>query len=231
MVVDLVLQRSVLAGRRAVRAVPVDIKWNGERYVIQSGYPDDPSRSWQHEEERLVPTGKELKAALPVVDLPDNLPIIDPAICRGPDGVYSLTGTAGANPKSRISNPDSRIDFHNNDGVYLWQSTDLTNWQPMGNVASLGGGDKAIIGGKNTISPKLGYYYSPPDSLEPRYDRGMIAPKLYWIEGEWWIVFSMSRQKIGLLKSKSGRPQGPYQSWGQFEGKNKRMARGHRDRP
>ncbi len=53
-------------------------------------------------------------------------------------------------------------------------------------------------------------YFSPPDSLEPRYDRGIITPELYRIDGTWWILCSAGRQQVCLLKSRSGGPEGPY---------------------
>ncbi len=182
-----------------LRCLPIEIRWMGNGYFISPKHK--PENPYRHRPRKLIPTGPAPQPAYPVVNLPPNIRVDDPFILLGPDGVYYLTGTAGTDN-----------DFQNNDGIYLWKSTDLTNWLPLGRVVSLGG-EPGGIRQDDPFGP-LHYFFSPPDSLEPRYDRGIISPKLYYIAGEWWIVFSLSRQKIGLLRSTSGKPEGPYELWG-----------------
>lgn len=55
-----------------------------------------------------------------------DIPLRDPAICRGPDNIYYLTGTAAT------IGEEGEPDFANNDGVYLWRSKNRQDWQPLG---------------------------------------------------------------------------------------------------
>ncbi len=187
-----------------VRAVPVDLTWNGERYEVRSRNPGDASLTWSFEPETIRPQATDVKAAYPVVTITADLPIADPAITRvegNGETVYYLTGTAG-------TETDGGIDFHNNTGIYLWKSSDLKTWEPLGKVFDMGP-DKPSGG-----FGALGYYFSPPDSLEPRYDRGLIAPELHRVHGGWYLTASSSRQGIAIFRSTTGGPQGPYEMIG-----------------
>jgi beta-xylosidase len=197
-----------------LRCLPLEIKWNGNGYDIGPRHKQE-TPFVHHPPRRLVDQAKlaAAKPAYPLVKLPDDLALRDPSVTPVTEGektVYYLTGTAGT------KQPDGTIDYRNNDGAYLWKSEDLAQWQPLGRVASLARG-KGHLGKENPFHP-ASYYFSPPDTLEPSYDRGVIAPKLYRIAGDWWIVFSMSRQKVGMLKSTSGKPEGPYELWGPLAG-------------
>jgi hypothetical protein len=57
-------------------------------------------------------------------------PLRQPSICRGPDSVYYLTGTDGT-PAVAAS---GKIDFANNDGIRVWKSENLQDWEPLGTV-------------------------------------------------------------------------------------------------
>ena len=58
-------------------------------------------------------------------------PVCDPAIVRAADDAYFLTGTHGINSLNL-----QHADFQNNDGVRLWKSKDLKNWENVGLVWS-----------------------------------------------------------------------------------------------
>ncbi len=45
---------------------------------------------------------------------------------------------------------------------------------------------------------------------------GFKAPELHYIKGNWYICFSMNDQGTGLLKSQSGKPEGPYEAHAQI---------------
>lgn len=182
-----------------LRCLPIEIRWRGNGYFI--GPKHRQENPYVHRERQLVPIGPASEARYPLVNLPPHIRLAHPFVVLGPDRLYYLTGTAGTGD-----------DFCNNDGIYIWKSTDLVNWQPMGRVVSLGR-EPGAIRQDDPFCP-LHYFFSPPDSLEPRYDRGIIAPKIYNIAGRWWIVFSLSRQKIGILRSTTGKPEGPYELWG-----------------
>jgi hypothetical protein len=185
-----------------VRAVPIDLEWNGRRFTVKSANPGDASLTWEFEPEIVRPGPIDIQAAYPTLEIPGDLPIRDPAVCPvEEDGqtVYYLTGTAG-------TEVDGELDFHNT-GIYLWKSADLKNWQPLGKVFEMGR-DNPSTG--FTAGRALGYHYSPPDSLEPRYDRGLIAPELHHVKDDYYLVASPGRQGVAVFKSKTGRPEGPY---------------------
>ena len=189
-----------LPDQQRLRCLPLEIKWNGHGYDI--GPKHRQETPYVHHPRELIPAHETMPEPLHrVIRLPGHIPLQAPFITRGPDGTYYLTGTAGTNG-----------DFRKNDGVYLWKSADLVQWESVGRVASLGSGSDSL--GKNPGFNPINYFFSPPDSLKPIYTRGIITPKLYYINENWWIIFSLSRQKIGLLRSRTGKPEGPYEQYG-----------------
>ena len=70
-------------------------------------------------------------APAPAPRLPADLkplldyPMRDTCVCLGPDGTYYLTGTTG-HPAWWVTN----------EGIRMWKSKDLKNWEPMGLVWS-----------------------------------------------------------------------------------------------
>ncbi len=132
----------------------------------------------------------------PVLDTP----LRAPSICRGPDGTYYLTGTS--------SKDDLGEDFRNNRGVRLWRSEDLANWEDMGWVFDL-----PEAGG-------IGYrwygmfrnHHAPADVPGARRNlRGLTSPEIHYLKGTFWIAFSRNGYGTALLKSASGRAEGPYE--------------------
>jgi hypothetical protein len=57
----------------------------------------------------------------PLVDQP----LRDPSVCRGPDGVYYLTGT------TPVIGKDGEPDWSNGTKTHLWRSSDLKNWEQI----------------------------------------------------------------------------------------------------
>ena len=125
-----------------------------------------------------------------------DTPLRDPAICRGPDGIYYLTGT------SATIGRDGKPDFQNNDGIYLWKSTDMAKWDAMGKVWNL------AEDAKSRWTRMKGVNLDDPTG---DLVRGVRSPELHYLKGTWWIPFSMSHGGTGLLKSMSGKAEGPYQ--------------------
>lgn len=119
--------------------------------------------------------------------LPDVKPLFyaqirDPVICLGGDGNYYLTGSTGADI------------WHFNDGVELWKSPDLKNWEYMGLVWSFekdGTWEKAWRFHRTAV-------------------RALWAPEINYIKGNYYITHSMPPGGRGLLKSATGKPEGPY---------------------
>ena len=134
--------------------------------------------------------------------LPPIKPLIDVAlrdtsICIGGDGMYYLTGTTADIPGG--SNDKDGWWFVN-EGLRIWKSADLKTWEPLGLVWSL---EKDATWAK-----------------EPRIDgngdtrHAMWAPEIHYINETFWIPYSMNffghGFGCGLLKSTSGKAEGPY---------------------
>jgi xylan 1,4-beta-xylosidase len=120
---------------------------------------------------------------LPLTRIMDT-PLRDTSICPGPDGEYYLTGTV-----------EPFWGF--NEGIKLWRSPDLTNWTALGFVWKYG------------ASPWHKKY------LEAR--KPLWAPEVHYLKGTFWLTYSMpgwdgtaKTSGSGLLRSTTGRPEGPY---------------------
>lgn len=127
-------------------------------------------------------------AALPATGILPGLrklfdsPLRDTSICVGPDRAYYLTGTTG-----------HPTWWTTNEGIRVWRSTDLTNWQPLGLVWSF---DKDVTWQKAFKDGR----------------RAIWAPEIYFLKGTFWLAYSVNWPGggTGLLKSTSGKAEGPY---------------------
>jgi hypothetical protein len=110
----------------------------------------------------------------------------DPSVAVGPDGAYYLAGTQDG------------YGYHRPDGgIGLWRSDDLKTWRELGFVFRWEG---------------LGYTFS--DIAE------LWAPELRWVAQDktWYLAFSVMERGVGgktwLMRSVSGKPEGPYANTG-----------------
>ena len=124
--------------------------------------------------------GDELPGLRKLIDVP----LRDTSIDRGPDGTWYMTGTV-----------EPFWGF--NQGIQMWKSPDLTNWTALGFVWKYG------------ESP----WHKP--YLEKR--KPLWAPEVHFLKGTFWLTYSMpgwdgtaKTSGCGLLKSISGKPEGPY---------------------
>ena len=124
-----------------------------------------------------------LARALPVRKLVDT-PLRDTSICRGPDATWYLTGTI-------------EPFWKYNEGIKLWKSKDLTNWTSLGMFWRYG----------------TSAWHKP--YLAAR--KPLWAPEIHYLKGTFWLTYSMPgwdgtarTSGSGLLKSVSGRAEGPY---------------------
>ena len=115
-----------------------------------------------------------------------DTPLRDPSVCVGPDGAYYLTGTS-----------EPFWGFNNANGIRLWKSTDMVKWEPLGTVWRYG------------ESPWHKKY------LEAK--KPLWAPEIHFLKGTFWLTYSMpgwdgtgKTSGSGLLKSVSGKAEGPY---------------------
>ncbi len=123
-----------------------------------------------------------------------EVPIRDASICRGPEGVYYLTGALATGGD----------DFQNNDGIHLWRSTDLENWKRIGQVWSIE---------RDATAPGSAWqkeHRINPENPDGPLVRGMTSPEIHYIRDTFRITYAMNGQGTGLLKSISGRAEGPY---------------------
>jgi beta-xylosidase len=121
------------------------------------------------------------EAKLPPMKPLFDYPLRDTSVCLGGDGMYYLTGTTG----------DTATWWTTNDGaIRVWKSPDLKTWKPLGAVWTVEQGtwQKVKHDGK----------------------RALWAPEIHYIKGTYWLTLSMNFGGTGLLKSSSGKAEGPY---------------------
>jgi DUF1680 family protein len=130
---------------------------------------------------RVAPDGQ-----LPGLRKLMDTPLRDPSVCVGPDGTYYLTGTS-----------EPFWGFNNESGIRVWKSTDMVKWEPLGTVWRYG------------ESPWHKKY------LEAK--KPLWAPEIHFLKGTFWLTYSMpgwdgtgKTSGSGLLKSVSGKAEGPY---------------------
>lgn len=133
------------------------------------------------------------KKTMPVVEPILSQKLRDPSICTGPDGTYYLTGTTANNP---AAGSDTTGWWYRNEGIRIWKSTDLKNWQPLGLIWTL---DKDATWAKAWQKDNRGIRR-----------RALWAPEMFYLKGTFWLTYSMNYRGCGLLKSTTGKPEGPY---------------------
>ena len=120
-------------------------------------------------------------------------PVRDTSICLGGDGYYYLTGTTA----NRTGGPkDQDSWWYVNEGVRVWKSPDLKSWEPLGLVWSLE---------EDATWAKA---YRRNSSGINR--RALWAPDIHHLKGTFWVTYSMNYGGCGLLKSTTGKAEGPY---------------------
>jgi len=113
-----------------------------------------------------------------------DYPVRDTSICQGPDGTWYLTGTTG--------HPEW---WFTNEGVRIWKSKDLKHWEPLGLVWSFEK-DQTWQKGHTLDNGRL--------------HKALWAPEIHYLKGTFWIAYCMNYGGTGLLKSTSGKAEGPY---------------------
>ncbi len=120
-----------------------------------------------------------------------NERVRDPFIHKGPDGYYYLTGTTAGNHWGETV------------GIRLWRSRNLIDWDDMGFVWEL------YKDGKKQGSWHFSQKVRDPNQHNPY---AIWAPEIHYMNGTWWIPHCMNVGGHGLLKSKTGKPEGPYEA-------------------
>jgi xylan 1,4-beta-xylosidase len=135
----------------------------------------------------------------PIPQLPSlaplfDYPLRDTSIARGHDGAYYLTGTTGA--------PDMWAVTGN---IQVWRSEDLKSW-------------KAVV--QKPRERSIVWNVDRDGTWEKRIPlrdgvpfRPLWAPEIAFIKGTYWIAYSIPfGVGGGVLKSTSGKPEGPYEA-------------------
>jgi len=108
----------------------------------------------------------------------------DTVMTAGGDGNYYMTGSTGENIWAVT------------DGVELWRSPDLKKWTYMGLVWSLA---KEGMAWENATR-----------AMHDKPVRAIWAPEIHYIHHNYFICLSMAPGGVGLLRSATGKPEGPY---------------------
>ncbi len=120
----------------------------------------------------------------PLKPLIDNTQLRDTIVILGGDGNYYMTGSSGA-------------DIWNfNDGIEVWRSADLRKWDYVGEVWSF---DK-----DGTWEKDWRWHHKPV--------RAIWATEIHYIKrlNNYFLTISMPPGNRGILKSTTGKPEGPY---------------------
>jgi hypothetical protein len=154
----------------------------------------------------LLPAARDANAlgGLPLRKLLDA-PLRDTQIDRGGDGYYYMTGTEmdkNTLPPEVAPHNAKVLGWEVNNGIPLWRSKDLTNWQTMGYAWTFEKDATWQKGGPNK---------------EGKFLRAIWAPEIHYIKGNYWIAYSVNYRDAdgkymgtGLLRSTTGKAEGPY---------------------
>jgi len=126
---------------------------------------------------------------LPALTPSFDFPVRDTCVCLGPDGMYYLTGTTGY-----------PTWWQTNEGVRVWKSADLKTWEALGLVWSFA---------RDATWQKPVEVKRPDGTTETR--RAIWAPELHYIKGNFYIAYCINYGGTGILRSKSGKAEGPYE--------------------
>lgn len=124
------------------------------------------------------------KGLVPPITPAVDLHLRDGVVTLGGDGCYYLTGSSGDNIWGYTK------------GLELWKSADLRSWEYLGLVWDL-----------DRDAPDWARCWR----RHPRRGvRAIWAPEIHYVKGNYFICYSMCPYGIGIVKSATGRPEGPY---------------------
>jgi xylan 1,4-beta-xylosidase len=129
-------------------------------------------------------TGSVIAAGLlPAIQPIIDVQVRDTIVCRGGDGNFYMTGSTGENI------------WAYNRGVELWKSPDLKKWHYIGLVWDM---------------DKEGTWEKAWRPLHDKPCRAIWAPEIHFIRNNYYICLSIAPTGISILKSTSGKAEGPY---------------------
>lgn len=116
----------------------------------------------------------------------------DTSIVLAGDGVYYMTGTTGG-PEMMVVTSD----------LSVWKSPDLWHWSPVRDTPR-----------QSTVVWNIdrdGTWMKPITLRDGEPFRPLWAPEIHYLRSTFWIPFSVPRHGVTLLKSTSGKAEGPYE--------------------
>jgi len=81
--------------------------------------------------------------------------------------------------------------WNTNEGIRVWKSKDLKTWEPLGLVWSFA---------------RDATWQKPKDNHQ-----AIWAPELHYFKGTFWFAYCVNYGGTGILRSKSGKAEGPYE--------------------
>jgi hypothetical protein len=130
--------------------------------------------------------------------LPKMTPLLDysmrdTSIRMGGDGNYYMVGTTGA-PDWWTVTADLK----------MWRSVDLQTWTPVVTEPRV----------QTTVwnIDRQGTWQKKMTLRDGQDFRPLWAPEIHYLKGTYWIPYSIPRLGTGILKSTTGKPEGPYES-------------------
>lgn len=124
------------------------------------------------------------KGLLPQIKPLMDVQMRDTHCIRAADGYYYLTGSTGQDI------------WDHNDGIEVWRSPDLHDWEYLGLVWSLE---------RDATWAKQWRRHPKGNPI-----RSVWAPEIHYVMGNFFLVYSMAPNGLGMLRSTTGKAQGPY---------------------
>ena len=159
--------------------------WGGWKTGIDGVYYRGPypKPEWFQKFDGLATASVVARGLLPPIRPLFEAHVLDTSIARGGDGNFYMTGTTGDNP------------WLFNDGVELWRSPDLRRWDYLGVVWYI---------------DAEGTWQKGWRQVQGKMARAVWAPEIHYIRGNYVICFAMAPGGISILRSRTGKPEGPY---------------------
>jgi xylan 1,4-beta-xylosidase len=121
-----------------------------------------------------------------------DYPIRDVSICLGPDNTYYMTGTTG--------DPDM---WAVTGDIKIWKSKNLATWMPVITQPRK----------RSTVwnCDREGSWEKEIKLRDGAPFRPLWAPEIQYFNGTFWLTYCLPNLGSGILKSTSGKAEGPYQ--------------------
>jgi len=140
-------------------------------------------------------TSEELAKKLPVDIKPlFDYTIRDASICLGPDSIYYLTGTTGYPDIWAVTSE-----------IRVWKSKDMMEWSPVITLPR----PRSVVWNSDREGPEWTKKISFRDDAP---FRPLWAPEIHYFKGTFWLTYCFPWLGNGILKSTSGKAEGPYVS-------------------